>query len=659
MRLPLCYKMPEALSLIKRLDKKSLFVSAAEFSLAVVSIYSLFYAATSLGLRFFVLSNRGMFEQTTSGNILPGSWDVFVWVFALFVGAAFLSSSLRAKMVNGESRLHLVLGLLIFFSGLVGVLAFFGFINVAFLSVVSVLLLGLCFWFSVYSFGISRSNLFFRVLFGCLLIVLLFEVAGLVLFNGPVALGFNPGALGSHWGLVELSFANIAYPLIPYAYLLFVLVAVVGFFFRLLPKVWESLVNKVRGETFVMRLGKFFDFGDAGILGFGFLRGRMIVGLAVVVSSVLSCLFVVFTLLPWSNPTGMLVSVDSPHYYDWISYMRSVDVNTALSFAFNNDRTLFLVLCYVLSFLFPTLWVVQFAAALLLVLLSVVSVFVLRLFTNSTAVLSIGALLVPFSFQGLGLIYSGFFGNMLALILVFAYVVLFFRLLSKWSSLSFFTLLGVSILILFAHSWTWFIFVLSLATFLILELRSAYADKRRLKDKILLVGATIGIGLLVDLLRKTLSPISSTSSVFSVAQSSLGFPNITYLVSGMRESVDFVLGGVFANQLLVALGFVGFFALLKLKSEISNFFVAWICVSCGSVLFAANILVFNRVLFMVPWIILSTLGLASIGMFICRKFGVDEGSGDWRYFTVPVLLGFVFLVLLNSSLRYLFNINIW
>ena len=37
--------------------------------------------------------------------------------------------------------------------------------------------------------------------------------------------------------------------------------------------------------------------------------------LAVVVSAVVSCLFVVFTVLPWSNPTGMMVSVDSPDYY--------------------------------------------------------------------------------------------------------------------------------------------------------------------------------------------------------------------------------------------------------------------------------------------------------------------------------------------------------
>ena len=43
---------------------------------------------------------------------------------------------------------------------------------------------------------------------------------------------------------------------------------------------------------------------------------------------------------------------------------------------------------------------------------------------------------------------------------------------------------------------------------------------------------------------------------------------ISYLLSGMTRAVDFVLGGVFANQLLVLLSFVGFLVLLRFKSEV-------------------------------------------------------------------------------------------
>ena len=60
----------------------------------------------------------------------------------------------------------------------------------------------------------------------------------------------------------------------------------------------------------------------------------------------------------------------------------------------------------------------------------------------------------------------------------------------------------------------------------------------------------------------------------------------------MRSNVDFALGGIFANQLLVFLSIIGFLVLLKFKSAVSNFFVSWIFVACVSILFAAQDLVF-------------------------------------------------------------------
>jgi hypothetical protein len=507
----------------------------------------------------------------------------------------------------------------------------------------------------LFFFGVSRFGLFLRLLFGAVLVVLLVEVAALVLFNVPVALNFGYGTAGLHWSIVELSFSNLAYPFLPYVYLLFVLLGVVGFAVKVLPAGW--LANRIRGKRFVGRLRSSFELSGDG--GFEFLRGRFVLAVAVLVGAVVSCLFVLFTVLPWTNPTHMLVSVDSPAYYQWIVYMRSVDVNGALSFAFANDRALFLVLGYALSFFVSPLIVIQFAAALLIVLFGVVSFFVLRLFCSFREVWVFGVLLVPFSFQALGLIYSGYFANMLALILVFVYVILFFRVLRSWSSLGFFALLGVSVLILFSHSWTWFIFALSLVVFLFLEWRLAVRDRGlwgRFKLKANYVGATVGVGLLCDFVRKLLSPVSSTASVFVTVQSSLGLPNAAYLVSGLRDSVDFVLGGVFANQLLVFLSVVGFLFLLKFKSEVSNFFVSWVFVACVSILFAAENFVFDRFLFLMPWVVLSSLGLFSVVRFSAGRFG---GLKGWRLGFVVLVLVFVFLVLLNGSLRYLFNINIW
>jgi hypothetical protein len=73
-----------------------------------------------------------------------------------------------------------------------------------------------------------------------------------------------------------------------------------------------------------------------------------------------------------------------------------------------------------------------------------------------------------------------------------------------------------------------------------------------------------------------------------------------------------------------------------------------------SILFAAENFVFDRFLFLMPWVVLSSLGLFSVVRFVSLRFG---GLKGWRLGFV--VLVFVFLVLLNGSLRYLFNINIW
>jgi len=184
--------------------------------------------------------------------------------------------------------------------------------------------------------------------------------------------------------------------------------------------------------------------------------------------------------------------------------MRSVDVNSALSFAFSNDRALFLVLAYVLSFFASPVVVVQLVSAILLVALGIVSFLLLRLVCNVREVWVIGALIVPFSFQGLGLIYSGYFANMLALILVFFYIILFFRLLNCWSVLGFLGLLVVSVGVLFSHSWTWFVFAVSLLLFLFLEWRALPRgmSSGRFRAMTVFVGVTFVVGLLCDFSRR-------------------------------------------------------------------------------------------------------------------------------------------------------------
>ena len=192
--------------------------------------------------------------------------------------------------------------------------------------------------------------------------------------------------------------------------------------------------------------------------------------------------------------------------------------------------------------------------------------------------------------------------------------------------------------------------------FLFLEWRIAVSNKSlwsRFKEKFVLIATTVGVGLSVDLVRGLLSSVSSSASVVETVRSGLNFPNGVFLFASMQKNVDFALGGVFANGLLVFLSVVGFLFLLRLRSEVANFFVSWIFVACATILFAAQDFVFIRILFLMPWAILSSFGLFSILQFALHYFDDKKGS-----VVCLVILIFVFLTLLNGSLRYLFNISI-
>jgi hypothetical protein len=633
------------------------FVCVVYFSLGLSLVYSLLYSGNFFGLSFSVMSNRGMVEHTVVGSVSSGSIDVGVWGIGLLIALAWSLFSLGSKLVRGRHRLSSIIGLFGVLGGLVvwvG-LVFLGFASSVSLSLASCLLFVLCLTFSVDLFGVSRWRLLFRVLFGGLLFVLFFEVASLVLFNLPMVFNLGPesSAVALHWNLVELSFSNLGYPFLPFVYLFFVLLGVFGAVVLVLP--WEKIASKLNAEGLIRlkdRLNALFVLQSLGEIGF--FGGRVFVYFAVLVGAVVSCLLVVFTVLPWVNSTGILVSVDAPVYYQWIAHMRSVDFNSAMGLAFSNDRALFLVLGYALSFVVSPLWVVQLAPAFLTVAFGVVCFFVLRLLCKFRQVWTFGVLLVPFSFSALGLIYAGFFANMLALILVLVYVLLFFRVLDKWSSFGLLSLLLVSVGVLFAHPWTWFIFALSLLVFLFLEWRSTVREglSVRFKSMSVVVGVTVGVGFVCDLLRRVLSPVSSTASVLSTAGSSLGLPNFGYVFSGLEKSVDTILGGVYANSWLVILSIVGLLVLLRIKSSASRFFVAWVFVGCVSILFASQSVVFDRVLFLLPWVILSALGLFwGLGL-VSRLVSL----GRLRFVVIVILGVLIFLVLSNYALRYVFNI---
>ena len=619
-------------------------------------IYSLFYLAGHFGVSFFVLSNRSMVEYTFRGNLASATWDIALWSGAIFVVLAWLFYRLGSGKVRGFYRFWTgaVLCSLVGWSCLV----VFGVLSGVSMVLVSLFLVILCLVFSFNFFKVSRLGLLKRLFFSCISVVLFVEAAALVLFNIPNVLNLPvlSSASAVHWRLAELSLSNLTYPFLPYAYLLLIILGVVGFLAKLAPAV--SLPENWQNQG-VFRLWNRFRKAVESCKEKNCepLSAHFPLIIAVLISFVVSCLFVVITVLSWINPTYRLVSVDSPVYFQWLTQMRGLNVNSALSFALINDRSAFLIFTYVLSFLVSPINIMQFMPALLIPLFCIVSLFVVRLTCGFREAWVYTVLMVPFSLQALGLIYSGYFANILAVIFVYIYFILLLWVFRSRSSLGVFGLLSVSLIVLLSHSWTWYVFAISLGAFLVLEWRTVarvHGSWQSFKWKASVVATTIAVGLVFDLARGLLTSTSASSSVFETAQSNMGLPSAAYVLGGLKLTTNFYLGGVFANAPIIILSIIGFLFMLTFKSEISRLLVSWFLVGCVSILFASSELVFNRFLFLMPTTIFSSLGLV---FFLRFSIYNSKGQPAKKLGLELIVVAFVFLNILNFGLRFISNLN--
>ena len=169
-----------AMSMSESLGEKKLLIWAAVVPLAISLVYSLFYIASYLGLSIFVFANRSIVDQS---SLLSAPLDIAVWGIAIFMILAWLGYTLESNLVRGYIRPSLGVGLLVLVCGLaVGVcLVALGFVGIVGLVPISILLLGLCIEFSNDFFDVDIKPFGLRLLFGGLLMALLFMLVGFLL----------------------------------------------------------------------------------------------------------------------------------------------------------------------------------------------------------------------------------------------------------------------------------------------------------------------------------------------------------------------------------------------------------------------------------------------------------------------------------------------
>jgi len=622
------------------------------FLLSLALVYACFFSASQLNDSFFLLSHRSVVEYSVAGVLVSPAVDWAVWA-----GSVFSVAILLLLTVLVRSRLHRVgLGWVATRLVLVG-LAFLGILGPLPLALATFLLVALFLSDSEFCFEVPFFSALKSLVLSVVLVFAFIEAGALVLFNVPAVLNFPAGSLpfGLHWQLVALGVSNLVYPFLPYVYFVFLVLGVIAFLLKAFPV--AGLVARWRSSRFLAFARRFVGVtGCDQSQNYAHVRGRFAVVLALLVSIVVSCLLVVVTVLPWVNPTYRLVSADAPVYYGYILHMRGLDVSSAAYWAFGTDRPVFFGFLAFLSYLVSPLNLVQLLPALLIPLFSIVSVLFLRVFCPFHEGLVYTALLAPFSLTALGLLYSGYFANILALILVYVYCVLlvkFFHGLSTWA---FSALLVASVLVLFSHLATWLVFAVSLVAFLFLEWRLAVQDRGRwqvFRWKLGVVGGTIAVDLVCELVRHLFVTFSTVSFVTENVGSTFGFPNLGTVLSGLRVTTDFYLGGVFGLAPFVFLSIVGFLYVVRIRSLVSNLLVSWVFVSSVYMLFGSGEYVFNRFLFMMPTLIFSGLGLSFLVRYISGSVRPSLRGVLARY----LLVLFVFLIVVNFGLNYVLNLN--
>jgi len=619
--------------------------------LAIALLYSVLFVAAGFGVTFYRLVNGGMVKTAVAAVFLSSDLDGLIWTGVVFFSVGWLVLSLIRKK-GGVTR-----GLLLLLSPFIFVFFSFGFVWLV-LASAAVFLFAV--WFSEVCFSLPRISLVKNLfLYVCvfLLFVELLSLVSFFLLSTPVGLVFGSSVLGwaRHWLLLDVSLWNVAYPLLPLAYLVLVFLGVGGLFVKtgFLRRVFRVLsANRFLG--FVRRV---FDVSVMGQkVDFGFLGGRRFLFVSVLFSVAICGVLVAFTVSPWVNPTYRLVSVDAPLYYRWVQDMRAGDFVCAVGLAFGGDRAVFMMFLYFLSDFISPLHLVQFLPFLLIALLSVFSVWLVKLVGGPRESLVYTVFLAPFSVQALGLIHSGYFANMLALIFVYLFYVGFFMVLDKGLWLGLFLLTGLSMLVLFCHPWTWFIFYLSLVVFLFIQFCSAFkcgSSLGNFKVKATLIVGSLLATLFFDLVRQILCETSSVAIVYETVSGSLVFPDFGFLWEGLRVTANFYLGGVFGNLFFVVLSVVGFLFILVRSCDISDLLVSWVFVASLSILLTGSEFAYHKFLFSMPLVVFCGLGLSCLVRSVACRFDSVRGCSMRDALLVFVV---AFLMSLAYGLRFVSNI---
>jgi hypothetical protein len=232
--------------------------------------------------------------------------------------------------------------------------------------------------------------------------------------------------------------------------------------------------------------------------------------------------------------------------------------------------------------------------------------FLTRVMTSNNDSISIlASFLTAISFQTLIGIYAGLYANWFALIIGNLSIVYLFKFLKAHGRLNFIAYSILVILLLFSHVYTWSIFALVMATFLIVMLMLNYYRRKYIILLLLVIFSTV----VVDVVRMNLT--GSTGGIERDIQAynyyGVGPKQFFMRWNNIVDTTEHFHGGLLANFIILGLGLYWLFRANYTQPH--NIFLM-IFLSVGIMpLFFGDWLVQTRVFYNIPFQIPAAIGL--------------------------------------------------
>jgi hypothetical protein len=277
--------------------------------------------------------------------------------------------------------------------------------------------------------------------------------------------------------------------------------------------------------------------------------------------ALLSILLVLIPHQPLININKDHVGVDTHYYIDWVSaLLHSSSPKEFLYQAFvvqsTGDRPITLIFLFAISHVIPTdlVNIIEYTPLILGPSLIFVVYLLTRELTSDDLASIYAAFLTVVSFQTLIGIYAGFYSNWLAIVIGYLSYVFLIRFL-KNSSPSSLALYSVCIMIMiFAHVYTWSIFLIATGIFLAVIFKLNYYSKRN----IFLLSLVLFASFLVDVAKFAFTGSSSGigQDMIIASAGGLGWEQFVLRWSNLVDIVQNWYGVQYSNFIILILGIV-------------------------------------------------------------------------------------------------------